>query len=392
MKTLGFTESDKNQDIEVLRAYSVLLVLYEHLTSITGFAEIHNLYNIFNGWVGVDLFFCISGFVIFQSLSSRLFYNMPQRDAIREGVAFWIRRFWRLAPAAWLWLLLGLILIVTYRQAEIGAPLDNVGDGLAAFFNFENFHRHACNVQGQPCGALYPHYWSLSLETQFYLVLPFLMVLLPRRWLTYGLFMLIAVQFAMRRPANGVEIGWFIRTDAIAWGVLIGKFALSPIRLLIEPRFLDNRVVKVIFTVVFIYMLGASQLFWREQFFVGLAALVCAGLVFAASYNKGYIARLFGANDLLLWIGARSFSLYVVHMVVFKAVRQICQALSFYDFTTGGKIAYLVIAYIATFIAAALTYRFVENPLRKIGRHQAVAYLAATPLVERDAATVDASV
>jgi peptidoglycan/LPS O-acetylase OafA/YrhL len=378
MQNVDFKERKQNRDIEVLRAYSILLVLYEHMPAITGFPNIDKVYNAFNGWVGVDLFFCISGFVIFLSLSSRVHHGMPRREAIREGVAFWIRRFWRLAPAAWMWILLGGVLILTYSATEIGERADNVSDGLAALFNFMNFHRHSCNVAGQVCGRLYPAYWSLSLETQFYLVLPFLMVLLPRRYLTYALLLLIALQFPMRRPANGTEIGWFIRTDAIAWGVLIAKLSLSSVRSLVEPRFLDNGIAKVIFTSLLIFMLGTSQLFWREHFFVGLAGLVCAGLVFAASYNKGYIARLFGANSVLMWIGARSFSLYVAHMVVFKATREICQALGFYDFRPGPKVVYVLIAYSATFAAATLTYRFVEDPLRKFGRRQTSSYLAAT--------------
>lgn len=391
MQNVDFREGRQNQDIEILRAYSILLVLYEHMPAITGFANIDKIRNAFTGWVGVDLFFCISGFVIFLSLSSRVHYDMPRREAIREGVAFWIRRFWRLAPAAWLWLLLGGILIATSSPAEIGAPADNISDALASLFNFQNFHRWGCNIERQVCGRLFPAYWSLSLETQFYLLLPFAMALAPRRWLTYGLLILIAIQFPMRRAANSIDIAWFVRTDAIAWGVLIGQLALSPNRWLIEPRFLGNRITKVIFTALFLGMLGTSQYFWREGFFVGLAALVCAGLVFAASYNKGYIARLFGANDVLMWIGARSFSIYVVHMVAFKAVREICQAVGFYDFRPGPKVVYLLIAYSATFAAAALTYRYVETPLRKLGRRKAVAYLDFTASDE-DPASVKALV
>ena len=86
-----------NLEIEYLRAIAVLLVVFAHADVIFPRSGIGQ-------WTGVDLFFCISGYVITRSFE-RYF-----DDAIAEGRwwaaarAFWVRRIFRLAPSAWLWL------------------------------------------------------------------------------------------------------------------------------------------------------------------------------------------------------------------------------------------------------------------------------------------------
>jgi peptidoglycan/LPS O-acetylase OafA/YrhL len=315
----------RNDHIEMLHAYAVLLVLFEHLPAITGSSTVASIRTFVNGWTGVDLFFWVSGFVIYRSLSPALSYRMPWTNAIRQIVAFWIRRFWRLAPAAVLWLALGIPAILTYRSEEIGLPIDNLADGLASLLNIENFHHYYCNVQQQVCGRLFSPYWSLSLEAWFYILLPFTLVLLRRSWVAIGLLLLIVAQFPLFRPANGTAIAWFIRADAITWGVLLGQFSETGLANLVEPRFLCSPLARGCFTLGLILLLGSSQILWRLPFFVSLVGMFSACLVWAASYNMGYISRVFRMGAVLRWIGHRSFSLYVAHMVVFKAVSQICQ-------------------------------------------------------------------
>lgn len=367
-----------NADIELLRAYSILAVLYEHITSIVGLPNIEQIRGYWNGWTGVDLFFVISGFVIYLSLDSTVGYGMSARDAVRETVMFWIRRFWRLAPAGWLWLAVGIVLIAIDDPREIGSRHENISDLIASLLNFENFHRFACNAWQGSCGALYPHYWSLSLETQFYLVLPILLVVLPRKYLVGVLVVLIAVQLPMRRPANGDVIGWFIRTDGLAWGILIARLSTTEFHWLVEPTFLSGSIARGACTFGGLFAIGTAQYFWRESFFVGLVAIIGALLVLAASFGKGYIASPPGLRTALVWTGQRSYSLYVSHLIVFKGVRELCRALEIDDDSWPGKLVYLSLAYSLTVAAAAMTHKWVEMPLRRRGREYACAYRAKT--------------
>src|SRR5271168_2727804 len=90
-------------DIETLRAVSILLVLFAHLP-----AAIHSDSHAalsrdwIQTWSGVDLFFAISGFVITRSLAP-LLDARGAAGALPVLVGFWLRRVWRLLPAAWLW-------------------------------------------------------------------------------------------------------------------------------------------------------------------------------------------------------------------------------------------------------------------------------------------------
>ncbi|WP_315766228.1 acyltransferase [Bradyrhizobium sp. SZCCHNS2005] len=365
-----------NADIEVLRAYSVLAVLYEHTTSIVELPNIEQIRGYWNGWTGVDLFFVISGFVIYRSLDSTVAYGMSARDAVRETVMFWIRRFWRLAPAGWFWLAAGIVLMVIDDPLEVGSKHENISDLIASLLNFENFHRFACNAWQGPCGALYPHYWSLSLETQFYLILPALIVVLPRKYLVGVLVGVIAIQLPMRRPANGDVLGWFIRTDGLAWGILIARLSATAFYRLVEPTFLSGSIARCACTFGGLFAIGTAQYFWRESFFLGLVAIIAALLVLAASFGKGYIASPPGLRRALVWTGQRSYSLYVSHLIVFKGVRELCRALHIYDDSWPGKLAYLALAYSLTVAAAAMTHNWLEMPLRQRGREYARAYRA----------------
>ncbi len=376
MSSVEVPAKQLNADIELLRAYSVLAVLYEHITSIVGLPNIEQIRSHWSGWTGVDLFFVISGFVIYRSLDSTVGYGMPARDAVRETVMFWIRRFWRLAPAGWFWLAAGIVLIVIDDPREFGSRHENISDLIASLLNFENFHRFACNAWQGQCGALYPHYWSLSLETQFYLILPVLIVVLPRKYLVGVLVGLIAMQLPMRRPANGDVIGWFIRTDGLAWGILIARLSATEFYRLVEPTFLSGGIARCACTFGGLFAIGTAQYFWRESFFLGLVVMIGALLVLAASFGKGYIASPPGLRMALVWTGQRSYSLYVSHLVVFKGTRELCRALHIDDGSWPGKLTYLALAYSLTLAAAATTHKWLEMPLRRRGREYASAYRA----------------
>ena len=91
-----------------------------------------------------------------------------------------------------------------------------------------------------------------------------------------------------------------------------------------------------------------------------------------------------------MWIGARSFSIYVAHAITFLGARKICMALGLDEARPGPKVVYFLVAFSATFVAAALTYRYVEDPLRKIGRRKTASYLAATRAADDGPVEVEA--
>ena len=172
--------SRRIEDIEVLRGVAVLAVVLHHsignlFTWTTPGLSRFSAY--FSGAFGVDLFFAISGFVIARDLVPRLQAATGSDMAFRITVAFWIRRAWRLLPSAWTWLALTLVAVVLFNQSGVfGGFRTNLEATVAGVLQVANL-RFAETFGRSEYGASFV-YWTLSLEEQFYLILPLLVLVL----------------------------------------------------------------------------------------------------------------------------------------------------------------------------------------------------------------------
>jgi peptidoglycan/LPS O-acetylase OafA/YrhL len=229
-------EGKRIDDVEVLRAFAVIFVLFNHLSTTMPYTQqwYWHVYKYFTFWGGVDLFFAISGFVIARDLLNRL-SHAPSGMALPTFIAFWLRRIWRIYPAAWAWLALMLVLTLAYNKSgHFGSFRSNFGDTVAAVAQVANLHFYGCGkgLPGATCG-INGIYWSLSLEEQFYLILP-AALLLPKRWLVITLSALLFVQIITPREIG--DLSWNLRTDALIIGVLIAIASRQPMVALLEPR------------------------------------------------------------------------------------------------------------------------------------------------------------
>ncbi|KOV89808.1 hypothetical protein ADL03_02355 [Nocardia sp. NRRL S-836] len=163
-------------DVQALRAVAVLAVVVNHFwpAALTG------------GYVGVDVFFVISGFLI----TSHLDREIVRTSRVRLG-RFYARRVRRLLPAAFL--VLGFSLVTAYLLLPYPRWKTNAAEAVAAASYWENWRLAArsVNYSAQNAAAsLVQHYWSLSVEEQFYLVWPLLLIGLfklgRRRWVVAG--------------------------------------------------------------------------------------------------------------------------------------------------------------------------------------------------------------
>lgn len=165
---------------------------------------------------GVAIFFLISGYLITTSLLNR-------GDLKR----FYLRRFLRLVPAAWVYLATLCLLSITTHKVSIGPDL------LGCLFFFRNY------IDAGFAGAYTTHFWSLSLEEQFYLIWPVLLIALGKRWagaLAAVAALAVAIHRAspdyMRRGESAFYTLKFfkteIRVDAILVGCLLGLVMSNP--------------------------------------------------------------------------------------------------------------------------------------------------------------------
>ncbi len=363
--------SHRIEGIQYLRAIAILLTLFHHSATLLLVypppSFVFLIYSEVTFWVGVDLFFVISGFVIMKSFSESLEkfgYNL------KTVARFWIKRFFRIIPAAVLWL--GIYLLFTYFYNNVGAfgnITQNLKDSAAALLQYANIYGMKCwgpnkIMQCGPNGI----YWSLSLEEQFYVILPFL-IFIFRKNLKYFLMAVILFQFFIFRPVW--SLGWAIRTDALSWGVLIAIFYNSKWSERFRPHFLKNK--KSIATTLLIILIGALLYIPAEAHNIdvatGVVALTAAILVFLSIYKNPYLFPFETLNKVLGWLGSRSYSIYLIHVVVFRFATEIVYDLvpSGYVVSEKENIYLCVLAFLMLIPITELNFRYVEGPFRKLG-------------------------
>lgn len=357
-------------DIEVLRAIAVLLVLDEHapLNLVFWHSRLLDLQLVyFRGWVGVDLFFAISGFVIARSLLPELRGCRGRFAFLAAALRFWTRRAWRLLPAAWLWLAIPLVAVALFNRSGAFGPFQaSYEAAVAAVLQVANF-RLAEAFGTRPTGVSFA-YWSLSLEEQFYLVLPVAAFLL-RRWLTPALLLVAALQF----QAPHTPLAMMTRSGALAFGVLLAQWEGRPSWRMCEPGSLSRsrlaRGAAVLGALLLLGALGSDELHIASCR-LGLIALLAAGLVWVASYDRDLLLRPGPLKRALVWIGARSYALYLIHVPAYFAAHEVWFRLAPPGAVPHGWLAwaYALAALAALFLLADLTYRLVEVPLRRKGR------------------------
>lgn len=338
--------------------------------------------NYFAFWGGVDIFFAISGFVIMRSIADRMGRNVLANLSWQrsELFAFWIRRAYRLLPSAWLWIAITMIVSIATAGHLAGNPSAVMKDAIASLLEVQNFHDYFCNIGMSECAGL-SHYWSLSLEEQFYLVFPLLLIFVPARLLNFALVALIVSQIFVWRPANYTSLAWFVRTDALAWGVLLARFSISPAYRIIEPTFLRFFAFRSTFIFACLITIAGISFMTRiiasgGVWYPSIIALSSTLLVFSASYDRGYISSNVRVRSMLAWVGERSYALYLSHSLCFNGT---ALALNWTrpSFLTAAIL--LTTGICTTVIVADLNFRFIERPLTRRGRNIASKFLEQQP-------------
>jgi peptidoglycan/LPS O-acetylase OafA/YrhL len=338
-------------DLEGLRAVAVVLVVLFH-AGVPGFR---------GGYVGVDVFFVLSGFLITGLLVREL-----QRTGMISLVNFYARRARRLLPAA------AVALAVTViASAWLLPPLLVPGvatDGITAALYSANM-RYALQATDYLQAELAPspllHFWSLGVEEQFYLFWPALLLFaVGRRAFSIRRIAVIVVlvgvgSFALSTWLTEVAQPWaFFSLPARAWELAMGAgLALVAARSLALPR-----VGAVVASSAGLAMIvAAGVIFDTGTPFPGTAALlptVGAALVIGAGLRDSTVgpSRILSTGP-FRWMGRISYSLYLWHwpIIVLPAT-----ALE----TTLPLPARIALALLAILVAAA-SQRWVEDPIRR---------------------------
>lgn len=371
-------ESAKLSDIQVLRGIAVLLVVTQHLDALFQ-GQVKNLTTISHYlacWGGVDLFFVISGFVISQST------HRQQKIDGKYLARFWIRRIFRLLPTLYFSLALTLICSSSMGNGHnaFGSFAINQTDALYTVLNIANIHFWLCQTGQHSCGPNWV-YWSLSLEQQFYLVLPFLL-LTPRKWLIVLLIAIIAIQFPIDRLTQ--PLAAFTRTDGLAWGILLATLSTYTGYRRFAPAILLRGTLRRYFTLLTAISLllaladHPDKIYHLWPISTGLMIMLCGSLVYLASLNQNYILPNGLTKKLLQAIGERSYSIYLLHLPAFFLAREIIPILSGWTPNTHNALQLALTSCILLVILVEFSFRLIEAPGIQFGRKLALK-MAHTP-------------
>jgi peptidoglycan/LPS O-acetylase OafA/YrhL len=329
-------------------------------------------FNLPFGFVGVQLFFVLSGFLITGIL-------WPAREAVQSGrwsartifKRFYIRRFLRIFP-----LFYGTLAVLFVLG------IAEVHDGLAWHLSYLS------NIYFAKLGWFpnhIAHLWSLAVEEQFYLVWPFVIVLTPRRFVLPVLIAIASIGPASRWVGGLLEVDWmwtftpaFANVDSLALGGLLAyawaEEGAAPLRMAMvwfggwigTPLVIGLSALSVLHISLGMAHAVFEYTIW-SIFFVWL--IDGAGRGFT-----GAMGRLLELKP-LLYLGQISYGLYVFHLLVIGLAR--------WSFARAGvpypdQPAVMFVVLVGVTIAiAALSWHFYEKPLNDLKRHFDFRFLAA---------------
>lgn len=357
----------RNDDIEILRAVAVIGVILHHSLNnlVTAFpAWLGNIGHILNGGGGVDLFFVISGFVIGTSYVSKL-VSSNFNNTLLLTKSFFIRRAFRIYPLAWTWLLLTLLAVYFFNSSRAFGSVDaNIDATIAGILQFANYRFEQVFMRAE-YGASFV-YWSLSLEEQFYIILPIIMMVF-RRFALLVLFALLAYKMSI------ITFHFAFRYEGLLLGMLLSQSVQStPYRrfkqaiLNVNPLYprLASYGLIILLSLVLGSLLPESLQLSKFKFAAVLALIIVA----IASCDNSILLRPGKLKRVFIWFGARSFALYLVHIPAFFTAREICYLLIARQ-QPGGFFVFLFIfsAGMLTLFFAECSYRFIETPMRSLG-------------------------
>lgn len=350
------------RDIEILRGLSILMVLVAHLHFLLPWQEaVFAATSKLKFGAGVDLFFAISGYVISAS-----FWRASRRgtSAKRIVLAFLTRRFFRLWPAA------ALVIAATYASSVMfsdNSTFLSWGDrrtatisAIASLSNLMNYWGSVL-VRDQLPLTLFAHFWSLSLEEQFYLVFPAAALLAG----TPGRLAIVASVAALMLapiPRESIfDLAWWFRYDSLALGIVV--FGLQTKGWLhIGPR-----AALAIIPLGLIALLGGEALSRPSPFSSSLTSLAAAALVAVAAENRDRF-YLSGANGALTYLGSRSYAIYLWHILVFTWVKTLwLGAISLPARPSAIVILGMALSVVLFLPIIEFGYRLVERRSRKVG-------------------------
>ena len=347
-------------EIDGLRAIAVLSVVIYHLQF-----QLNSTQILIGGFIGVDIFFVISGYLI----SKILLKELAEKNTIFVK-SFYIRRARRILPV--LFFIILIFFIISYFYSLPPFLKNYAKSSLSSIFFVSNFYFLLSHINyGNIVSNLSPllHTWTLSVEEQFYIIFPFILLIIKRYFSKKILAITIILIFISVIFNLSLEIVNtytdkyhqynFYLFPARAWELLIGTLiAILEIKkktsLFIDGKYLPDVGFVIIILSLFFIKLENSYLVLKMLF----PCIGTALIIFFAN-SESYTVKIL-SSKLLVSVGLISYSLYLWHFPIISIINlNDFSEIQFLDFNINKIKIFILIIFLSIF-----SYKFIEKPFR----------------------------
>lgn len=334
-------------DIDGLRAVAVLAVVLHHLSASL----------VPGGYVGVDVFFVISGYLITRIISREM------EEGTFTFARFYERRARRIFPA--LFAVLAVTLVAGYfllLPSDYSGTLRGALGTLFFASNIVFWRDMAAGYFVATEAGLNPllHTWSLAVEEQFYVFFPVLLLLCFRFFRRHIVLILVACALVSLAAAallvQSKSVGVFFLLPFRAWELLVGAL----LALNVVPALRSRAMREVVAGTGLLAIVAACFLYDSKTTFPGLAALApvlgAAAIMHAGASGPSLVGRLLQWRP-VVYIGLISYSLYLWHWPLIVLTR--------YAMGMEPLTPYIPVLLLASLVLGSLSYHFIEQPFRR---------------------------
>jgi peptidoglycan/LPS O-acetylase OafA/YrhL len=358
---------ERHPELDILRGIAILFILGRHVLYIPENLPIFfkNFLSLWQqaGWIGVDLFFVLSGFLV----SGLLFAEQKNTGKIRIS-RFLIRRAFKIYPSFYLFLIVSIVTSYAFQLPSTPKPHAFVGEALF----LQNY-----------IGQFWPHTWSLAVEEHFYLVLTFIIATLirnqptkvnPFRFLqtiiasVACLLLILRVIISFRYPSGewlATLVYTHLRIDSLFFGVWLAYLYHFKSQILVSlvrrHTLLLVLITCLTLTTPLLFHLDNSRFMYSLGFtllYIGFGALLLLSLICTFA-NKHVILKQLSP---IARLGQRSYSIYLWHMMAYALSVKICSPhTSLAAFSTQ-----ITLYFFGSIVIGSLAASMIEFPVLRI--------------------------
>lgn len=352
--------AQKNLDIQLLRGVAIVLVLMQHYRGrMPTPAAYDALFSYVSFWPGVDIFFAISGFLICSTFLRDLAVSRTGHEAV---ASFWLRRVARLLPASVFWCLASIAaaaLVTTWPGAD---ALDVAKSAVFGVFGVSNLYWATCVQHALQCGSADFNgvTWSLALEWQLYALITLLIWAAGAR---RAIIVMMALSIAVSLfAAPSFSYAWVLRPQSFTLGAVI--FLCTRTRHIGNSKLF--RISAPIVLLAFIALCIGTPVYVPQPFVLPVISIGAAVCLMCTIH--GSVLTACAPTSCLVWIGERSYSIYLCHLPIFLLTRELLARTIGIDPNPVTVVGGLIASLGAIAVCAHLSYKHIELPFQRMRR------------------------